>query len=83
MKIRDIPMPQKEQVEKLLEFIINDPYNHIDNIEELLGLKWIDTLMHETQDEINWGYNELEKFFQENGIFVADAIEEALEKLKE
>lgn len=75
-------MPSKEDVKKLITFTMNAHIIHMKTVDELLGMKWVDSLLPKNKEEPEWGYDGLKKFFDEFGIKGSDTFKEALEKLK-
>jgi len=81
MSSEKIIMPSKEDVRKLLMFAMNDKVTHMQTIGDILGMKWVDSLLPKIKGEPEWGYDGLKKFFDEAGMDGSDTIMEALEKL--
>lgn len=82
MSDKSVAIPSKAEVEKLLEIAMNDRIINIETIGELLGMKWVDSLMPKIKGEPEWGFEGLKIFFIEHGIEGADSFKKALDKLK-
>ena len=82
MSDKSVAIPSKAEVEKLLEIAMNDRIINIETIGELLGMKWVDSLMPKIKGEPEWGYEGLKIFFIEHGIEGSDSFKNALDKLK-
>ncbi len=70
-----------EEVVKLLTIAMDDNIIHMETIGELLGMKWVDSLLPKFNNEPEWGYEGLRKFFVDNGIEFSSTLKSALEKL--
>lgn len=75
-------VPSKEDVKKLLAIAMNDQFTHMKTVGELIGMKWVDSLMPKIKGGPEWGYDGLKNFFDEYGIESSATFEEALEKLR-
>lgn len=82
MSDKAIAIPSKAEVEKLIKIAMNDKIIHMESAGELLGMKWVDSLLPKFKDEPEWGYEGLKKFFIDHGIESTDSFKEALDKLK-
>ena len=74
-------IPTKEEVVTLLHIAKNDKIIHTNTVNELLSMKWVDSLMPKIKGEPEWGYEGLRKFFIDYSIDGTCTFEEALEKL--
>ena len=74
-------IPTKEEVVTLLHIAKNDKIIHMNTVNELLGMKWVDSLMPKIKGEPEWGYEGLREFFIVHSIDSSCTFEEALEKL--
>ena len=81
MNKKEVIMPTKEEVIKLLEVAKNDDIIPIHSIGELIGMKWVDGLLPKIEGAPAWGYDGLVKFFKDYGIDNNDSFEEALKKI--
>lgn len=81
MSENKVIIPTKEEVMTLLSIAKNDKIIHMQTVNELLGMKWVDSLMSKIKGETEWGYEGLKKFFLEHSIESSCTFEEALEKL--
>lgn len=79
---KSVAIPSKVEVEKLLEIAMNDKIINMETIGELLGMKWVDSLMPKIKGEPEWGYEGLKIFFIEHSIEGSDSFKNALDKLK-
>lgn len=79
---KTIAIPSEAEVKKLLEAVMKDKIIHIESVGELLGTKWVDSLLPKIDSEPKWGYDELKKFFIDHGIEGTSSLNEALDKLK-
>ncbi len=79
--MKNIVIPTKEEVKKLLNAIIDNQFIHEQTIGDLLGLKWVDSLMPKIKGEPEWGYEGLNQFFIDNDIATTCTLKEALDKL--
>ena len=77
----NIIIPTKEEVIVLLNIAKIDKSIHMHTISELLGMKWVDSLMPKIKGEPEWGYEGLRQFFIIHSIDGSYTFEEALEKL--
>lgn len=82
MSDKTIAIPSEAEVKKLLEIAMNDKIIHMESVGELLGMKWVDSLLPKIKGEPEWGYEGLKKFFNYHGIEGSDSFTEALGKLK-
>ena len=82
MNENNVMIPTKEEVITLLTIAMNDKIIHIKTISELLGMKWVDSLMPKIKDEPEWGYEGLREFFINCSIDFSCTFEEALKILK-
>ncbi len=82
MNGEEILIPTKEEVENLLRFAMDSKLVQMQTIGELIGMKWLDSLMPKIKGEPDWGYEGLKQFFIDNGIGSSDTFDVALEKLK-
>lgn len=82
MSDKAIAIPSKAEVKKLIKIAMNDKIIHMESAGELLGMKWVDSLLPKFKDEPEWGYEGLKKFFIDHGIESTDSFKEALDKLK-
>lgn len=82
MSDKTIAIPSEAEVKKLLEIAINDKIIHMELVGELLGMKWVDSLLPKFKNEPEWGYEGLNKFFVDHGIEHTDSFKEAMDKLK-
>lgn len=82
MSDKTIAIPSEAEVKKLLEIAMNDKIIHMESVGELLGMKWVDSLLPKIKDEPEWGYEGLKKFFIDHEIEGTDSFKEALDKLK-
>ena len=82
MSDKIIAIPSEAEVKKLLEIAMNDKIIHMESVGELLGMKWVDSLLPKIKGEPEWGYEGLTKFFIDHGIEGSDSFTEALGKLK-
>ena len=77
-----IVIPTKAQVEALLQAAIKTQHiDHMKTMGDLLGMKWVDSLLPKLPIEPEWDYYGLRQFCDENGISNTDTCEQALEKL--
>ncbi|MBE6647456.1 MAG: hypothetical protein E7611_07475 [Ruminococcaceae bacterium] len=81
MMSNKIIMPTKEEVKILLSLMIENKFIYEQTVGELLGLKWVDSLMPKIKDEQEWGYEGLNQFFIDNDIAPTCTLKEALDKL--
>ena len=79
---KSVAIPSKVEVEKLLEIAMNDKIINMETIGELLGMKWVDSLMPKIKGESEWEYEGLKIFFIEHSIEGSDSFKNALDKLK-
>ena len=79
---KSVAIPSKVEVEKLLEIAMNDKIINMETIGELLGMKWVDSLMPKIKGESEWDYEGLKIFFIEHSIEGSDSFKNALDKLK-
>ena len=77
----NIVIPTKEEVKKLLNLVLDNKFLNEQTIGDLLGLKWVDSLMPKIKNEPEWGYEGLHQFFLDNNISPATTLKDALEKL--
>lgn len=77
----EIIVPTKTEVKKLLTLIISRDFIKEQTVGELLGLKWVDSLMPKIKGEPEWGYEGLNQFFIDNDIAPTCTLKEALDKL--
>lgn len=82
MSDEKIIVPPKEAVQKLLAYEIENKIVGIQTIGELLGMKFVDSLLPKIKGEPAWGYEGLRVFCADNGIEAKDTLEEALRKLQ-
>ena len=82
MSDKTIAIPSEAEVKKLLEIAMNDKIIHMESVGELLGMKWVDSLMPKIKGEPEWGYEGLKIFFIEHSIEGSDSFKNALDKLK-
>ena len=82
MSDKTIATPSEAEVKKLLEIAMNDRIIHMETVGELLGMKWVDSLLPKIKGEPEWGYEGLKKFFIDHRIEGTDSFKEALDKLK-
>ena len=76
-----IVMPTEKEVKTLLALMIENEFMHEQNVGDLLGLKWVDSLLPKFKDEPEWGYEGLNQFFIDNDIAPTCTLKEALDKL--
>ena len=81
MNENKVIIPTKEEIITLLTIAKNDKIIHIQTISELLGMKWVDSLLPKIKGEPEWGYEGLRKFFIDHSIDGSCTFGEALEKL--
>lgn len=81
MSEKKVIIPTKEEVVTLLNVAKNDKIIHMKTVNELLGMKWVDSLMPKIKGEPEWGYEGLREFFIIHSIDGSCTFEEALEKL--
>lgn len=81
MNKHNIIVPSKEEVQKLLQININSKLIKIDTVGELLGMKFVDSLLPKTQIEPEWGFDGLKLFFENHSINPSLSLQEALNKL--
>ena len=74
-------IPTKEEVENLIKIMIVNEFVHKQTVGDLLGLKWVDSLMPKIKGEPEWGYEGLKQFFADHDIAPACTLKEALDKL--
>lgn len=74
-------IPTKEEVVTLLNIAKNDRIIHMNTVNDLLGMKWVDSLMPNIKGKPEWCYEGLRKFFIDHSIDGTCTFEEALEKL--
>lgn len=77
----EIIVPTKTEVKKLLTLMISRDFIKEQTVGELLGLKWVDSLMPKIKGEPEWGYEGLNQFFIDNDIAPTCTLKEALDKL--
>lgn len=77
----EIIVPTKTEVKKLLTLMISRDFIKAQTVGELLGLKWVDSLMPKIKGEPEWGYEGLNQFFIDNDIAPTCTLKEALDKL--
>lgn len=77
----EIVFPTKDEVIKLLTIAKNDGIIHIKSVGELLGMKWLDSLMPKIKGEPEWGFEGLSRFFAACDIETSCSLEDALKKL--
>lgn len=77
----EIIVPTKTEVKKLLTLMISRDFIKEQTVGELLGLKWVDSLMPKIKGEPEWGYEGLNQFFIDNDIASTCTLKEALDKL--
>ena len=82
MSDKTIAIPSETEVKKLLEIAMNDKIIHMESVGELLGMKWVDSLLPKIKGEPEWGYEGLKKFFIDHVIEGTDSFKDALDKLK-
>ncbi len=82
MKNEKVIVPATEEVKKLLEVAMDDKIIHLQTIGELLGMKWVDSLLPKIKGEPEWGYEGLKAFLADHGIEGSDSFKEALAKLR-
>lgn len=82
MTAEKIIMPSKEDVIRLLSFAAKDNITHMTTVNELLGMKLVDSWLPKTEAEPEWGFEGLKQFFMEHKIEGTDTFEDALLKLK-
>ncbi len=76
-----IVVPSTEDVKKLLVIAMNDKMLRLQNIGELLGMKWVDSLLPKCENEPEWGFEGLKIFFEKYEINGQDTFVDALKKL--
>ena len=81
MSENKVILPTKEEVITLLTIAKNDKINHMQTVSELLGMKWVDSLIPKIKGEPEWGYEGLREFFVNHSIDGSCTFREALEKL--
>lgn len=81
MNENEIILPSKEEVILLLNIAKNDKTLHMQTVNELLGMKWVDSPMPKTKGEPKWEYEGLRKFFINHSIDFSSTFEQALETL--
>lgn len=81
MSENKVIIPTKEEVIMLLTIAKSDKIIHMQSVSELLGMKWVDSLMPQIKGEPDWGYEGLREFFLNHSIDFSCSFEEALEKL--
>ena len=59
MSENKVIIPTKEEVVTLLHIAKNDKIIHMNTVNELLGMKWVDSLMPKIKGEPEWGYEGL------------------------
>ena len=74
-------IPTREEVLTLLTIAKNDKIIHMNTVNELLCMKWVDSYMPKIKGEPEWGYEGLREFFISHSIVGTCTFEEALEKL--
>jgi hypothetical protein len=74
-------IPTKEEVISLLNVAKSDKIIHMKTVNELLGMKWVDSHIPKIKGEPEWGYEGLREFFISHSIDGSCTFEEALEKL--
>lgn len=74
-------MPTKMEVIKLICLMIESPFINVQTVGDLLGLKWVDSLMPKIKGEPEWGYEGLNQFLIDNYIVPTCTLKEALDKL--
>lgn len=80
---KNVVLPSKAEVEKMLSYgIKHNQYINLRTVGELLGCKWIDSLLPKIDIEPKWGYEGLKVFFENHNITSIDTLETALEKVK-
>ena len=77
----EIIVHTKKEVKKLLTLMISRDFIKEQTVGELLGLKWVDSLMPKIKGEPEWGYEGLNQFFIDNDIAPTCTLKEALDKL--
>lgn len=77
----EIIIPAKDEVKQLLVLMIESNFISEQTVGDLLGLKWIDSLMSKIKGEPEWGYEGLNQFFIDNDIAPTCTLKEALDKL--
>lgn len=82
MSEQHIVIPSKEQILTLLHSIeLHKDLMPTKTIGELIGMKWVDSLLPKIPIEPDWGYDGLVKFCADNGLERSDTIEDAIKKL--
>ena len=79
---QEYAIPNKDEVKALLAITLNDKIVPTQTIGDLLGIKWVDSLLPKIKGEPAWGYEGLKTFFMNHEIDAKDTLEEALRKLK-
>lgn len=82
MSKEKVVVPTTEEVMKLLEVAIDDKILHLQTIDELLGMKWVDSFLPPFKGVPEWGYEGLKVFLADHGIEGSESLNEALSKLK-
>lgn len=81
MSENNVIIPTKEEVIALLTIAKNDKIIRMQTVSELLGMKWVDSLIPKIKGEPEWGYEGLREFFINHSIDGSCTFGEALEKL--
>ena len=81
MSENKVIIPTKEEVIALLTVAKNDKIIRMQTVSELLGMKWVDSLIPKIKGEPEWGYEGLREFFVNHSIDGSCTFGEALEKL--
>lgn len=74
-------IPTKDEVKRLFEIIVSDQGLHMNTVSEVLGMKWVDSLLSQIVGEPDWGYEGLVEFCNAHNIKPEDSLIAALEKM--
>lgn len=77
-----IVIPSKDEIIKMLEYLITSNLNTYQNIGEILGTKLVEDKLPKMKGEPQWGYKGFKIFCKENNLLATDTLAEALKKLK-